>query len=144
MSVEQNKETFRRWIEEGWNRGDLSVVDQLYAPAYVSHSFPPGFAPDREGLKQFVTAFRTAFPDLHFTLDDVVGEGEKVIARFTGTGTHREAFMGIAATGKPIRVGGFLQARFEGGKWAEDWVSWDQLGMLQQLGVVPAAGQGTA
>ena len=140
MSVEQNKETFRRWIEEGWNRGDLSVVDQLYAPAYVSHSFPPDFAPDREGLKQFVTAFRTAFPDLHFTLDDGVGEGEKVIARFTGTGTHQEAFMGIAATGKPMRVGGFLQARFEGGKWAEDWVSMDQLGMLHQLGVVPTPG----
>jgi steroid delta-isomerase-like uncharacterized protein len=140
MSVEQNKETFRRWIEEGWNRGDLSVVDRLYAPAYVSHSFPPDFAPDREGLKQFVTAYRTAFPDLHFTLDDVVGEGEKVIARFTGTGTHREAFMGIAATGKPFTVGGFLQARFEDGKWAEDWVSLDQLGMLQQLGVVPTPG----
>ena len=58
MSVEQNKEIFRRWIEEGWNRGDLSVVDGLYAPAYVSHSFPPNFPPDREGLKQFVSNVR--------------------------------------------------------------------------------------
>lgn len=140
MSVEQNKEMFRRWIAEGWNRGELSVVDELYAPAYVSHSFPPDFPPDREGLKRFVTALRTAFPDLHWTLDDMVGEGEKVIARFTGTGTHHEAFMGIPATGKSFSVGGFLQARFEGGKWAEDWVSWDQLGMLQQLGVVPTPG----
>ena len=140
MSVEQHKATFHRWIEEGWNRGDLSVVDQLYAPAYVSHSFPPDFPPDREGLKQFVTAFRTAFPDLHWTLDDVVSEGEKVIARMTGTGTHRGEFMGVAATGKSFSVNGFLQARFEDGKWAEDWVSLDQLGMLQQLGVVPTPG----
>lgn len=140
MSVEQNKATFHRWIEEGWNRGDLSAVDRLYTPAYLSHSFPPDFPPDRDGLKQFVTAFRTAFPDLRFTLDDVVGEGEKVIARFTGTGTHRAAFMGIPATGKSFAVSGFLQARFEGGQWAEDWVGWDQLGMLQQLGVVPTPG----
>ena len=140
MSVEQNKVTFRRWIEEGWNEGNLSVVDELYPPRYVSHSFPPAFPPDREGLKQFVTAFRTAFPDLRFTLDDMVGEGEKVIARFGATGTHRGEFMGIPATGKSIRVGGFLQARFEDGKWAEDWVGWDQLGMLQQLGVVPTPG----
>jgi steroid delta-isomerase-like uncharacterized protein len=140
MSVEQNKATFRRWIEEGWNRGDLSVVDQLYAPAYVSHSFPPAFPPNREGLKQFVTAFRTACPDLHWTLDDMVGEGEKVIARITGAGTHRGEFMGIPATGRSFSVAGFLQARFEDGKWAEDWVGLDQLGMLQQLGVVPTPG----
>jgi steroid delta-isomerase-like uncharacterized protein len=140
MSVEQNKEIFRRWIEEGWNWGDLSVVDALYAPAYVSHSFPPDFPPDREGLKRFVTAFRDAFPDLHWTLDDVVGEGERVVARMTGTGTHRGTFMGIPATGKSFTVGGILEARFEDGKWAEDWVSLDQLGMLQQLGVVPIPG----
>src|SRR4051794_29043874 len=112
MSVEQNKETFRRWIEEGWNQGDISVVDELYAPGHVSHSFPPAFPPNREGLKQFVTAFRAAFPDLHWTLYDVVGEGEMVIARFTGAATHRGEFMGIPATGKSFSVMGFLQGRF--------------------------------
>jgi steroid delta-isomerase-like uncharacterized protein len=140
MSVEQNKAMFRRWIEEGWNRGNLAVVDELFAPNYVSHAFPPNFPPNQDGLKQFVGAFRSAFPDLKWTLHDVVGEGETVVARFTGAATHRGEFMGIPATGKSFSVMGFLQARFADGKWAEDWVSWDQLGMLQQLGVVPTPG----
>jgi steroid delta-isomerase-like uncharacterized protein len=140
MSVEQNKGMFRRWIEEGWNRGNLAVVDELFAPDYVSHAFPPTFPPNQEGLRQFVGAFRSAFPDLRWTLHDVVGEGDNVIARFTGAATHRGEFMGVPATGKSFSVEGFLQARFEGDKWAEDWVSWDQLGMLQQLGVVPTPG----
>jgi steroid delta-isomerase-like uncharacterized protein len=140
MSVEQNKEMFRHWIEEGWNRGNLSVVEEIFAVNYVSHAFPPAFPPNQEGLKRFVAAFQEAFPDLRWTLHDMVAEGDNVIARFTGSATHRGEFMGISATGKSFSVMGFLQGRFEGGKWAEDWVSWDQLGMLQQLGVVPTPG----
>lgn len=141
MSVEQNKAIVSRWVEGGWNGGDLSMVDDLYAADYTLHS--PG-SPDVQGhgaFKAFVTMFRTAFPDIHFTIEDVVADGDKVAWRVTTRGTHGGELMGIAPTGKPAVISSSIVSRFDGGKWAEDWVLIDMLGMLQQLGVIPAPGQ---
>ena len=141
MSVEQNKAIVSRWVAGGWNTGDLSLVDEFYAADYTLHS--PGM-PDVEGteaFKAFVTMYRTAFPDIHFTIEDLVGEGDKVAWRATTRGTHRGELMGIPSTGKPIMVSSSIVSRFEGGKWAEDWVLIDMLGMLQQLGVIPVPDQ---
>src|SRR5258707_8426143 len=90
-----------------------------------------------EGLLKFGRAFRAAFPDLHWTIEDVITNDDKVVWRVVATGTHQAELMGIPATGKSIKVGAIIISRFENDLWREDWVSWDQLGMLQQLGVIP-------
>ena len=140
MSAEQNKAIVSRWVAGGWNAGDLSLVDEFYAD-YTLHS--PGM-PDVQGteaFKAFVTMYRTAFPDIHFTLEETVAEGDKVAWRATTRGTHGGDLMGIPPTGKPVVVSSSIVSRFENGKWAEDWVLIDMLGMLQQLGVIPAPEQ---
>ena len=141
MGAEQNKAIVSRWVAGGWNNGDLSLVDEFYTADYTSHS--PG-APDVQGqdaFKAFVTMYRTAFPDIHFTLEDLVADGDKVAWRATTRGTHRGELMGIPPTGKPIVASSSIVSRFENGKWAEDWVLIDTIGMLQQLGVIPMPGQ---
>lgn len=139
MTVEDNTATYRRWFDEGWSRGNVDVADELYAPDYVTHALGPDFPPDLEGLKMFVRTLRTGIPDLQFTVEDVVTEGDRVAGRLTGRGTHKGTLFDIPASGKSVTVGAMVIARFdEAGKWAEDWANWDQLGMLQQIGAVPA------
>ena len=136
MSAEQNKAIVRRWVAGGWNTGDLSLVDEFYAD-YTLHS--PGM-PDVQGteaFKAFVTMYRSAFPDIHFALEDMVAEGDKVAWRATTRGTHQGELMGIPATGKQVTVAGITLSRLKDGKVVEEWTNWDTLGMLQQLGVVP-------
>jgi steroid delta-isomerase-like uncharacterized protein len=140
MSAAQNKAIVSRWVAGGWNTGDLDLVDEFYAD-YTMHC--PGM-PDVQGteaFKGFVTMYRAAFPDIHFTIEDMVAEGDKVAWRATTRGTHRGDLMGIPPTGKPIEVSSIIVSRFDNGKWAEDWVLIDMLGMLQQLGVIPTPGQ---
>jgi steroid delta-isomerase-like uncharacterized protein len=141
MSAEQNKSIVRRWVEEGWNKGALSVVDQLYAPNYVQHEPSPARVTSSEALKQYVSGYRTAFPDLHFSIDDLVAENDKVVWRFTSTGTQKGPFMGIPATGKQGTVTGMVMFRFDASRIAEGWVNIDALGLLQQLGIIPAPQQ---
>ena len=112
MSAEQNKAIVSRWVAGGWNTGDLSLVDEFYAD-YTLHS--PGM-PDVQGteaFKAFVTMYRTAFPDIHFTIEDMVAEGDKVAWRATTRGTHRGDLMGIPPTGKPIVVSSSIVSRFD-------------------------------
>jgi len=142
MSVEENKAIELRFLEEVVNKGNLAVIDELVAANFIDHSALPGAAPDREGYKQFFAMTRTAFPDFHSTLEDMIAEGDKVVERFTVRGTHKGEFMGIAPTGKQVEVEGIAIHRLAGGKIVEDWFSMDMLGMMQQLGVVPAPGQG--
>jgi predicted ester cyclase len=131
--------TYRRWFDEGCSRGNLDIVEQLYSPDYVTHSVGPQFAPTREGLKLFIRALREGLPDLQCPMEEVVAEGDRVGGRFSIQGTHTGTLLGIPPTGKPVNVGAMVIARFDdSGKWVEDWASWDQLGMLQELGVVPA------
>ncbi len=141
MSTEENKTIERRFTEELFNKGNLDAVDELVASNYVDHCALPGIAPDREGLKQFVAMSRTALPDFHSTIEDMIAEGDKVMTRFTVRGTQQGEFMGIAPTGRQVTVTGIAIHRISGGKIVENWLSMDMLGMLQQLGVVPPLGQ---
>ena len=134
MSAE-NKALVRRCFKEIWSRGNVDLIDQLVVPNYENHD-PAGPMPGtgRDGLKKHVTAYRTAFPDLTLTLDDIVAEGNKVTARWTAHGTHKGTLLGIAPTGKEVTTGGISLMQIANGKIAEAWVTWDTLGLLQQLG----------
>jgi len=139
MTEEDNAATYRRWFDEGCSRGNIDLADQLYAPDYVTHAVGPTLPPTLDGLKMFIRALREGIPDLHCPMEEVVAEGDRVAGRFTMQGTHAGTLFGIPATGKVVRVGVMVIARFDAaGKWVEDWASWDQLGMMQQLGVIPA------
>ena len=137
MSTEQNKSIVRRWIEEGWNKGNPAMINQVYAPDYVQHEPSPVPVTSREALKQYVSAYLAAFPDLHFTIDDLVAEGDKVAWRFNSTGTQKGDFMGIPPTGNVGNVTGQVLFRLENNRIVEGWVNIDALGLMQQLGVIP-------
>ena len=134
---DQNKALFRRLVQEVFNEGKLTTADEL-GTGYVEHSPAPGQAPGVEGFKQLVQMFRSAFPDLRMVIDDLIAEGDKVVARMTTTGTHRGEFMGLAPTGKPIKISEIHILRFANGKVQEHWGLADDLSMMQQLGAISA------
>ncbi len=140
MSTEENKALSRRFIEEVWNQGKLAVIDELVAPNYVDHD-PTGPIHGPEGMKQFVSMYLAAYPDTHFTIEDQIAERDTVVTRWTARGTHKGPLMGIPPTGKQVTVTGISIDRVVNGKLVEDWSNYDALGMMQQLGVVPAPGQ---
>jgi steroid delta-isomerase-like uncharacterized protein len=137
MSVETNKAVLRRLLEEATNGGNLDLYDELCDPNYIFHD---ATTPMRgvEALKQTTRMFRDAFPDLHVTIEDLIGEGEMVVMRWTLRGTHRGTWMGMPPTNMEIAMTGVSISRFADGKQAETWQSQDTLGMLQQLGFLPA------
>ena len=140
MSAAANKALVRRFVEQVISQGNLAVVDELVAGDYVYHG--PGMqvgGPD--GLKQLFTMLRAAFPDWQETLEDLIADGDKVVFRVTGHGTHQGEFMGLPPTGKRVTVAGIDLVRIEAGKLSEHWANFDQLGLLQQLGAIPAPGQ---
>lgn len=135
---EQNKTAVRRLFDELWNKGNLPVADELIAPSYVHHdASTPDVGKGPEGEKKRVTLYRNAFPDLRLTIEDLVDEGETVVARWSCRGAHRGDLSGIAPTGKQFAITGVSVIRFSGGKMVEGYVNWDALGLMQQLGVVP-------
>ena len=143
MSVEQNKELVRQMVEQMFNRGNLSRADEFLAPDFVEHEeLPPGIPPGREGVKQLTATLRSAFPDLSATIDDIVAEGDKVVIRQTWSGTHKGAFMGVPPTGRRVSIGVIDIIRVDGGKFVEHWGQMDNMSMMQQLGAIPAPGQG--
>jgi steroid delta-isomerase-like uncharacterized protein len=144
VSVEENKAIVRRLLDEVINKGNLDVVDELVARDYVYSA--PGSPEMRgpEGFKQLISMYRSAFPDMQMTEDDMIGEGDKVVSRWTATGTHRGELMGIPPTGKRATVTGIIISRIAGGKVVEDHEVLDSMGMMQQLGVIPAPAQSTA
>ncbi len=135
---EANKALMRRELEEVWNQHNPDAVDEIYALDFVNRSAPPGMPDDRAGLKALVGMNLGAFPDLKVTSDSLVAEGDKVVHHWTATGTHKGELMGIPATGKRVKMTGIAIVRIAGGKIAELWMESDQMGMMQQLGVVPA------
>lgn len=142
MSAE-NKAIARRFVQEGFNTGNLAAVGEYIGPNFVNHD--PGTPPlpsGPEGYKQLVTMYRTAYPDLHLSVEDLLAEGDKVVVRWTARGTNTGELMGISPTGKQITVTGISIFAITGGKVVEQRTTWDTLGMLQQLGVVPKPGQG--
>ena len=139
---EKNKTVVRRLFEEVWNKGNLPVTDELFAANYVHHdSSTPDVGPGPESEKKRATLYRTAFPDLRLTIEDIIAEGETVMARWSCRGTHKGDLSGIAPTGKQFTISGISIARIANGKMAEGWVNWDALGLMQQLGVVPELGK---
>jgi len=139
MSSEENKAVIRRAVPHFTPSG-LETYLHLYHPQAKLHFLPPGLPAGREGARVFYGNFLAAFPDTRLTVDDFVSEGDKVACRFTVTGTHRGEFMGVAATGKNVSVTGITILRFENGQCVERWSEANFLGLLQQLGAVPAGG----
>jgi steroid delta-isomerase-like uncharacterized protein len=130
----------RRLFEEVWNQGNLAAIDELFAPSYIRYDPAAPEAKGLAGFKQLVVMLRTAFPDLHFTLEEVIAEDDKVMTRALLRGTHRGEYLGIAPTGKPVAVMGMVVLRVTQGKFQEGWLMMDNLGLLQQLGMVPPVG----
>jgi steroid delta-isomerase-like uncharacterized protein len=139
VSPQQLKAQARRIVEEVFNQGDLAVADELLAADIVHHTPGPPPPPGVEGAKQWVTTLRRAFPDHHATVDDEIAEGDKVVQRITAHGTHEGAFLDIPPTGKHVTYQ-VMEINRAGpdGKFVEHWSSVDLLGLLQQLGAVPA------
>ena len=136
---EANKAIVRRYFEEVWNKRDQAVIDEIAASGYVDHDpCNPGIR-GPAGLRLLAEKYQSAFPDLHFTIEDQIAEGDRVATRVTWRGTHKGTLEGIAPTGKAVSGTALLISRISGEKLQEDWVNWDALGLMQQLGVVPAA-----
>ncbi len=133
----QSQSLISRIFEQAFNQGNLAIVDELVAVNCVTHSLPWGLPTGRRGLKQLIIMFRTAFPDLHCTVEDEINEGHKSAAHWTMCGTHQGPFLGNPPTGRPIAVQGIIFARIENERIAEDWILVDQMDLLQQLGIVP-------
>ena len=135
---EHNKAIVRRLFAELWNNGNLSVADEVFAPHYAHYDpSTPDFGRGPGSEKKRAALYRTAFPDLHLTIEDVIAEGETVMTRWSCRGTHKGDLNGIAPTGKHVTISGVTVARVSNGKIVEGYVNWDALGLMQQLGVVP-------
>jgi len=115
------------------------VIDELVAADAVlnDRSVPGGKMTGPQSYKQFVEMYRAAFPDVRFTIHDQIADGDKLVTRYTATGTHKGELMGIAPTGKRANVTGISIDRYQSGKLVESWANYDTLGMFQQLGIVP-------
>ena len=145
MSTEQDKALVRQFIDEIFNRGNMRMVDQYFAADFVEHEeLPAGIPRDRDGVVQLTTMLRTAFPDFTATIDDIIAEGDKVVIRMTWRGTQEGEFLGIPPTGKSISIGVIDIIRMADGKAVEHWGQMDSMGMMQQLGAIPAPAEGGA
>jgi len=138
--AQENSSLIRRWFEEVWNKGRMEAIDEMASPDAIGHGQAQH---DTDiGLKEFrifATDLRRAFPDFKVTIDRVIEQGDIVVARWTTTMTHNGTFLGFPATGKKVTVSGTSMQRIENGKIVEGWDNWDQLGLLVQIGAVPAA-----
>lgn len=139
MSAEDNKAAIRRLMEEGFNGGDESVIRRYVAPNFMSNEGESMRATGPEGFIELAAVFKTAFPDGRFILEDIVAEGDKVVTWATFTGTHEGPLQGMPPTGKSVRVKDIDLYRFENGMIVEVRPHFDQLSMLQQLGVMGGA-----
>ncbi|HEV7126024.1 MAG TPA: ester cyclase [Ktedonobacterales bacterium] len=141
MPDEANSETnlalVRRYLDEAWNRGNLAVIDELMAPNYVRILPLPAPPLDREGQKRRIAGFRTAFPDLHLDVEQLLAQGDLVAFRILIRGTHTGPFQGLAPTGRSITLTATDILRIAGGQVVEHWGNLDELGLLRQLGILP-------
>jgi steroid delta-isomerase-like uncharacterized protein len=138
---DENKAIAMRLSDEVFNAHNLARVDDLYDPNYVHHSLPPGFSPSREGIKQYLSEYFQAFPDFHVTIDYMLAEGDWVVIRYTGHGTHQGDLMGVPPTGKEVTASAVMTLRIEDSRIVEDWLDGDKLGILQQIGAIPSSAQ---
>jgi steroid delta-isomerase-like uncharacterized protein len=141
MLESENIAVLSRFIEEVINQGRLEVCDQIVAENFVELDPLPGQSQGRQGLKDVIAMMRVGFPDIHWVIDETIASGDKVVTRFTWTGTHRGPFMGIPATHRGVIVKGVVIDRLAAGKMSDSRILMDTFSMLQQLGVIPAPGQ---
>jgi steroid delta-isomerase-like uncharacterized protein len=134
---EQNKEIVKRWVEQGFNKGNLDMADEFYATDYVYHNPAPPPAEIRgvENIKQHMAAFLVAFPDAKYTIVDAIAKGDKIVARYTFIGTHEGELMGIPPTGKQVTFNAMAIIRIVEGKFVEEWGFIDTATFMQQLGM---------
>jgi steroid delta-isomerase-like uncharacterized protein len=138
--AESNKAIIRRY-RQAHNQNDMAALDEIIAADLIAHSQLPNVPPGREGGKMVHQASLASFPDGKTTTDDLIAEGDKVVERFTFVGTQKGEFLGVPATGKQVRVTGMSIFRIADGKIVEHWGENDGMGLLMQLGVLPAPGQ---
>ena len=135
---EQYKMAAQNLIEKGFNQKDISAFEAYFSTNLKDHALPPGIPEGFEGRKMFYSAFLAAFPDLHVHIEDTLAEGDKLVTRWSAHGTHEGELLGIPPTGKQVSVGGTAIDRFENGQSVEHWEIFDQVGLMQQLGVIPS------
>ena len=138
MTAEENLEMFRRVMDEGFSEGNLNALDEVMSPDFIENEAGPGEGRGLEGVKDIVRMLRTAFPDLHFTIEEVVAEGDTVAGCVSMSGTHLGPFQGIAATCRSFEQAHMHFVRFRDGKAIEHRAVRDDLGMMRQLGVIAA------
>lgn len=137
-----NKAIVRRLYEEAWNKRKLEVINEIISPSHGLHvPTIPGSSVGPEAYKREVLRFLKGYSDLHWTIEDLVAEKDKVVACWTISGTHKGEYMGIPATNKKVSVDGMTIHHITNGKIMDSYSNWDALGMMQQLGVVPVFGQ---
>ena len=142
MSTEENKAAERRFLEELWNKHNLGAVNEHVAPDVVEHNpNVPGQGPGLEGFRQSVEMVLSAFPDFQIQIEDLIAEGDRVVVRWTGGGTHRGEFSGIPPTNQQVTIEGIEIYRYQGGKRVETWRQFDTMRVAQQLGVIPTRAQ---
>jgi len=137
---EENKATVRRFLEEGFGQGKTELVDEVLHSEFVCYdpNSESGAIRGTDTIKGEIEYFRNAVPDLTFTVEDQVAEGDKVVSRYTATGTHQGEFFGVAGTGNRIEMSGIQIDRFdESGKMIEEWPEYDLLGAMRQMGAIP-------
>jgi steroid delta-isomerase-like uncharacterized protein len=136
---EENKALSRRVLEEAFSQGNFDVLDEVVAEDAQDHDTQNPFRDERgpAAAKKSISIYREAFPDLTFTVEDQIAEGDKVVSRWIAVGTNDGEMMGVPATGKQTTVTGIAIDRIQDGRIVETWVNWDTLGMMQQLGLVP-------
>ncbi len=135
--MQNNSQIIRRFVEEVLNRGNIEATGQFFWEDVVEQVPFPGQGPGLEGLKYVLRGMRVGFPDMHWSVEEQIAEGDKVLTRFEWTGTHRGEFLGVPATGRPVKVWGTVIDRLQGGKIKETRILLDALGLMMQLGVFP-------
>ncbi len=137
MGAEENKAAFRRTYEEIFNQGNSAAADELIAADFVDREEHPGNVPGPDALRTVATMLRTAFPDLHFTIEELIADGDLVAGRMTMRGTHDGPLMGVPATGRQVQQTHMHFVRFRDGKAVEHWGLRDDVGLMRQLGLMP-------
>jgi steroid delta-isomerase-like uncharacterized protein len=135
--MEHNKTIIRQFIDETLNKGDIEAAEKFVAKDVIEQVPFPGQGPGIEGLKDVLAGMRAAFPDMHWTVQEQIAEGDKVVSRFEWTGTHRGPFLGVEPTGRPVQVWGIVIDRLQDGKIKNTCILMDALGLMAQLGVFP-------
>jgi len=135
----ENRQLVRKLFKELLNKGNFAVADMIIGPEHIHHDpASPGVGKGPDGQKQVIGLYRNAFPDLQFKIDDIIEGDSSLTTRYTATGTHKGELWGIAPTNKTVKVEGVVINRISRGRIVETWVMWDALGLMQQLGAVPA------